>query len=197
MLLPTRMRSLCKLCSRVSWLEGRARGHQAAVQFPLDQRRILEQSDHLCPDDLVKQILPDHTTIADGAAQFSPTVRANAFVVVDLARACGGRSAGERVTAFLAADQPLHYARRDRTPTRSQFVLVEQFLSAREALLAYQCRHRNLDPLLARTCPTVRAGPRSQTPGDDLLSGFHAVLHAQSEGQFQNWDAHGKDTPSA
>ena len=60
---------------------------EAAIEFLLDQRRILEQSDHLGPDDLIQQILPhEAAVVAHGATQLSPAVRANAFVVVDLAR---------------------------------------------------------------------------------------------------------------
>src|SRR6266404_1845948 len=34
-------------------------------------------------------------------------------------------------------------------------------------------------------------------PGDDLLSGLHAVLHSQSERQLSGWAAYGKVTPAA
>jgi hypothetical protein len=106
------------LLAFLAWI-GRARCREAAVQFLLDQCWVLEQADHLGPDDLVKQILPHHAVIAHRATQLSPTVRADAFVVVDLTRCRGGRGAGERVTALLAADQPLHDARCDRAPPRS------------------------------------------------------------------------------
>ena len=152
------------LLTFLGWI-GRARGSEAAIQFLLDQRWVLEQADHLGPDDLVKQILPHHAVIAHRTTQLAPAIRADAFVVVDLTRGCGGRGAGERVTTLLAADQALHDAGRDRAPPRSHFVLIEQFLGTREALLAHQCGYRDLDPLFARTfmADTV-AGHQSTTP---------------------------------
>src|SRR6516165_1767590 len=38
---------------------------------------------------------------------------------------------------------------------------------------------------------------RQEAPGDYLLSGLHAVLHAQPEGQLQGWDAHREVTLAA
>ena len=53
----------------------------------------------------------------------------------------------------------------------------------------------------ARRIWSIRTATRGQTrqeaPGDDLLSGIHAVLHAQPEWQLQGWDAHGEVTPAA
>ena len=88
---------------------GRSRCFQPTVKFLLYQGGVFQQPDHLVPDDLIEQILPDEAAIiANRAAQFSPAIRANTFVVVDLA--CGGacRGAREGVAALLAADQPLH-----------------------------------------------------------------------------------------
>ncbi len=64
-------------------------GVQPTIKFLLYQRGVFEQSDHLVPDDLIEQILPDEAAvIANRAAQFAPAIGANTFVVVDLA--CGG-----------------------------------------------------------------------------------------------------------
>src|SRR5262249_11212841 len=41
------------------------------------------------------------------------------------------------------------------------------------------------------------AGKHAKTSGDNLLSGLHAVLHAQSERQLSDWDAHRKVAPAA
>ena len=125
---------------------------EAAIEFLLDQGRVLKQSDNLGPDDLIEQILPHEAfVIAYRTAQFSPAVRTDAFVVVDFSRGGVSRGAGEGITALLAADQSLHDTWRDRAASRPYLVLVEQFLSSREALLAHQRGHRDLDPLLART----------------------------------------------
>ena len=48
---------------------------QAAVEFLLDQRWILKQSDHLNPDDLIQQFLShEASVVTHGAAQLSPPV---------------------------------------------------------------------------------------------------------------------------
>src|SRR6266404_4477842 len=41
-------------------------------------------------------------------------------------------------------------------------------------------------PVRATTCRQTR----QEAPRDDLLSGVHALLHAEPEGQFQDWNAH-------
>ena len=41
------------------------------------------------------------------------------------------------------------------------------------------------------------AQTRQEAPGNDLLSGLHALLHAQPEGQLQGWDAHREVTLAA
>jgi RNA-directed DNA polymerase len=41
------------------------------------------------------------------------------------------------------------------------------------------------------------AGKRQEAPGDDLLSGLHAVLHAQPERQLQGWGVHREVTTAA
>ncbi len=67
------------------------------------------KSDYLAPDDLVKQILSDQAAVVTNrTAQFSPAIRTNAFVIVDLA--CGRlrRCARKCIAALLAADEALH-----------------------------------------------------------------------------------------
>ena len=46
-------------------------------------------------------------------------------------------------------------------------------------------------------CAATREQARQEAPGDDLLSGFHALLHAQPERQLQGWDAHREVTLAA
>src|ERR1700730_2579289 len=131
---------------------GGTRRHQPSVEFLLDQRGVLKQSNTPPPHDLIEEILAHQAGIvAHRTAQFSPTFRANTFVIVDLARAGVGRGAGKSITTLLTADQALHDARRDGAASRSYSVFLEQFLGSREAVLTHQCGHRDLDPLLART----------------------------------------------
>src|SRR5215472_1367061 len=49
-----------------------------------------------------------------------------------------------------------------------------------------QDQARRIWPVRATTCRQTR----QEAPRDDLLSGVHALLHAEPEGQLQDWDAH-------
>ena len=76
------------LLTFLGWI-GRARCCQPTIKFLLDQSRLFQQADHLGPDDLIEEILPDKAAVvANRAAQFSPAIGANALVVVNLT--CGG-----------------------------------------------------------------------------------------------------------
>jgi hypothetical protein len=68
---------------------GRARCCQPSIQLLLYERGVFQQFDDLCPNDLIEQILPDHAAVvANRATQLAPAIRANAFVIVNLAGAC-------------------------------------------------------------------------------------------------------------
>jgi hypothetical protein len=55
----------------------------------LYERGVFQQFDDLGPDDLIEQILPDHAAvIANRAAQLAPSIRANAFVVMNFSGSC-------------------------------------------------------------------------------------------------------------
>ena len=121
----------------------------------LNQRRILEQSNDFCPYNLIQKILAyEATVVAHGTAQFSPAVRANALVVVQLARArdCGGPR--ESVPAFLTTNQALHDARCDRPTLRPYLVLLKKFLRLGKTLLGHERRHWNFDPLVPQALMT-------------------------------------------
>ena len=65
---------------------GRARYCQSTIQLLLYERGVFQQLDDLGPNDLIEQILPDKAAVVENrAAQFALAIRANAFVVVDLA----------------------------------------------------------------------------------------------------------------
>src|SRR6476620_10831428 len=49
-----------------------------------------------------------------------------------------------------------------------------------------QDQARRMWPVRATTCRQTR----QEAPRDDLLSGVHALLHAEPEGQLQDWNAH-------
>ena len=61
------------LLTFLGWI-GRARGSEAAIKLVLDQRWVLEQSDHLGPHDLIEQVLAHHAVIAHRTAELSPAV---------------------------------------------------------------------------------------------------------------------------
>ena len=84
-------------------------GHETTIEFVLDQSGIFEQPDDLRPDDLIEQFLAHQASVvAHGSAEFAPTIRADALVVVELPCAGDRRGAREGMTALLAADQTLH-----------------------------------------------------------------------------------------
>src|SRR5450631_2701609 len=147
-------------------------GRETTIEFVLDQGGILEQADDFGPYDLIEQVLAHEAcVVAHGPAEFAPTVRADALVVVDLPRAGDRRGAREGMTALLAADQALHDARRDRSTSRPYLVLMQELLRASKALLVDQSLHRDLDPLLARALVPGAVALRyaafePQPPGD-------------------------------
>jgi hypothetical protein len=99
------LQTLLSLFGRI----GRSSCFQPTVKFLLYQGGVFQQPDHLVPDNLIEQILPDEAAVvANRTAQFSPAIRANTFVVVDLAGGGARRCAREGVATLLAADQPLH-----------------------------------------------------------------------------------------
>src|SRR6202035_3942257 len=106
---------------------GRACGGQATIKFLLYERRVFQQPDHLGPDDLIEEILShEAAVVANRTSQFSPAIRANTFVIVNLARARARRGAREGVAALLTADQPLHDTWLDGAPARSYFVFQQE-----------------------------------------------------------------------
>src|SRR6267142_4853605 len=66
------------------------------------------------------------------------------------------------------------------------------------AMIARECERYfarfsagELDPCDVRASLTVLGRQtRQEAPRDDLLSGVHALLHAEPEGQLQDWNAH-------
>jgi hypothetical protein len=124
----------------------------------------LQESDHLAPNNLIEEILPDQAAVvANRTAQFSPAIGANALVVVNLTRGGVRRGSREGITTLRAANQSLHNTGRNGAPTRSYFVLLEKLLGSGEALFGYQSWHGNLDPLFARAFVTDCHARRSHT----------------------------------
>ena len=87
---------------------------------------------------MIEPILADKTVvITNKTAEFSLTVRANEFVVMDLACTRVSGCARECVSALLTTDHSLHDTWLDGASARSYFVLLQEFLSMGEAFLAY------------------------------------------------------------
>ena len=151
-------------------------GGQPAIQFLLDQGRLLEQPEHFGPYHLVQQILPDRTRIAPRTRQVPPPVGPDAAIVLNPARGRPRRDARERVAALAATHQSLHQARLDRAAAGVHLVLVQQLLRPREGRLVDDRRYRDLDPLLARpfagrTVATRNGAAHPQRPRYALLAG--------------------------
>src|SRR6201998_1161844 len=64
--------------------------------------------------------------------------------------------------------------------------LVQTAGKVRPDLGTNQDQARRIWPVRATTCRQTR----QEAPRDDLLSGVHALLHAEPEGQLQDWNAH-------
>src|SRR5437773_6688626 len=146
------------------WI-GSARCCQPTIKLLLYQSRLLQQADHLSPDELIEEFLSDEAAvIANWSAEFPPAIRSDAFVVVNLT--CGGlrRCSRQGVTTLRTADQPLHDTGHDGTPARSYLVLVEQLLGTSKAFFGHQGGHGDLDPLFAGALVACCAAGRSCTP---------------------------------
>ena len=138
MLLPTCTNSLCRLCSRFfAESEERAaasrRSSSCCIRVGSSSSR-----NYLGPDDMIEQILVAKTgRYHKQDRRVSPTVRANAFVVMDLACTRVSGCARECVSALLTTDHSLHDTWLGGASARSYFVLLQEFLSMGEAFLAY------------------------------------------------------------
>src|SRR5208337_2286851 len=80
----------------------------------------------------------------------APSVRAEAAVIVDLARRAARRRPRQRVAAFAARDQSLNDARLDGPAGREALVVGQALLRQSESLFADDGRNRDLDPLVTR-----------------------------------------------
>ena len=125
-------------------------GGQPAIQFLLDQGRLLKRPQHFGPHHLVQQLLSNRTRVAPRTREVAPTVGPDTAIVLNPARARPRRDARERVAALAATHQSLHEARLDRPAPGVHLVLMQQFLRPREGRLVDDRRHRDFDPVLAR-----------------------------------------------
>jgi hypothetical protein len=78
---------------------------QPTIQFLVYQSGVFQQADHLIPDDLIKEFLSNEAAIvANRAAEFPPTIGANALVVVNLTCTGLGGCSGKGIATFRTAD---------------------------------------------------------------------------------------------
>lgn len=178
---PIWVNSLSRLCSRClvgSELRATAkrRSSSCCIRAGSSRRRITSSQ-----TDLIQKFLSDEAAVvAHRAAELPPTIGADAFVVVKLTRACLRGRSREGIAALRTADQPLDYAGRNGTPTRSYLVVLEQLLGTGEARFRHQSRHGDPDPLFARAFVSCcAAGHRSASSalGATRVSFFHLDLN--------------------
>lgn len=122
-------------------------GGQTPIQLGGDLGGVLQEPDDLCPHDLIEQVLPDGTAVADRPVQVSPGVGADAAIVVDFAGRTVRRCPGQGIAAFFADHQPLDQAGFNGTPRRKALVVREPLCRQREGVLGHQWRDGDLDPL--------------------------------------------------
>src|SRR5262249_22218658 len=150
-----------------------ARNSETPVKFLLNHGRIFEQPHHFGPDGRVQQVLPNGPARAARTTEMPPPIRSEAAIVVNQPRTRPGRRPRQRIATPTAAHEALHETRRAPASTRSDFVLLQQFLRAGKDWLVDERRHRNLNPVLAG--PFVigaiargRAASHSQRPRQPL-----------------------------
>ena len=85
----------------------------------------------------------------------APRVRAEAAVIVDLARRAARRRPRQRVAAFAARDQSLNDAGLDGPAGREALVVGQALCRQSESLFADDGRNRYLDPLVTRPLVTA------------------------------------------
>src|SRR5713226_4215337 len=121
---------------------------EAAIQFLLNQRGILEQSHDLGPHDRIQEILSHRSAVAAGPAEMAPRIRADAAILVNHARARPRRRARERVPAPMTAHQTLHETWGDGPPPRPHFVHLQQFVRTGKGRLVDEGGYGDFDPFL-------------------------------------------------
>ena len=126
-------------------------GLDPAIDFVLDQRRIVQQPDHCSPDERIEIILPYRPILTDGSLEPTISIRADTSVIVDLPFGGPCRGTVQRIATLLTHQHPLQQRRIGRTAGRVTLVVVQLFLGQSEGGLAHKRGNRNLDP--------VRAGP--------------------------------------
>src|SRR5271165_1437740 len=93
----------------------------------------------------------------------APRVRAEAAVIVDLARRAARRRPRQRVAAFAARDQSLNDAGLDGPARREALVVGQALRRQSKSFVADDGRNRYLDPLVTRPLVTAalfaRSGP--------------------------------------
>src|SRR5208337_1884138 len=109
----------------------------------------------------------------------APRVRAEAAVIVDLARRAARRRPRQRVAAFAARDQSLNDAGLDGPARREALVVGQALRRQSKSFVADDGRNRYLDPLVTRPLvtaalfavdrpPRQAEGPRHLLPPSDL-----------------------------
>ncbi|HXZ85563.1 MAG TPA: hypothetical protein VEI82_08745, partial [Myxococcota bacterium] len=150
-------------------LEGAACAHQVALQslaavaggvlgaealeppldLGLDQRWVVEQTQHVAPDELVELLQARWPVAAHLPVQAARAVGARAAVVVVDAALAGRRLAAVvGIAAARAHDDPLQQRRPTGVPRRQAPASLKPLGDKREGLLVDQRRYRNVDPLL-------------------------------------------------
>ena len=130
-------------------------GVEPAIQFGLDQGRILEEAQDLAPHERIELILPHGTIRTDRPRPLAIPLAPPAAVVPP--------PPIQRVATLLAHQQALQERRRLRPPPREVGVGVQALLRQGEGHLADERRHGNFQPLGAGAI-VIRRGPVGPRP---------------------------------
>ena len=140
--------ALKTVSTMAGWVLG-AEGGKPALDLGLDQLGVLQEHEHLGPDEFVDLFDSNVTCGADAPLGPAEAVRARAaVVVVHVPGLAAGRASVIGVAAFAADEDPLKKRRLSRVARREAAVPREQLLRERVLLFGDQCRHRDPQPVL-------------------------------------------------
>src|SRR5450759_303429 len=123
---------------------------EPSLDFRLDEQRAFKELEDFAPYQMIEKILANGRIVTHRTIQMAPPVRADAAVVVDLARARAAGGSAHRVAALAATHQALHDAPLDGSPRRQTFVFLQPLLCQIECGRADHRWHGDFDPFFAR-----------------------------------------------
>src|SRR5215831_848544 len=137
---------------------------KAPIEFGPNERWVFNQVNNFLPHDPVEQVLTDRPAVAQRSAEMTPSVRAEAAVVMDFARRSAGRRPRQRITAFAAGYQTLDDAGLDGPAGCEALVVSQPLRRQSKGLFADNRRHWYFDPFVTGPFVTATLVPMRRPP---------------------------------